>query len=175
MANVDAPRGFRPYQAGGKQLRTRRYAKTADTAVYEGDLLQRVAAGTVEPAEAGETDTIVGVAARYSAASESYVDVYDDPDMTFIAQGDTADAVAATHYGQNVDILAGTPDSDLGRSGMELDISTAAETATLPIKILGLAPINTNGVANALGVNAVVICKLNHTEQAAGAGPDATA
>lgn len=170
MANVDFPMGFKPYQSEGKTYRTRRYTKTAAVAVYEGDLLQRVAAGTVQTAAAGEADTIVGVAARFSAAAESYVDVYDDPEMTFIAQGDTADAVAATHYGQNVDILAGTPGTS--RSGQELDISTVAETATLPIKILGLAP-TINGVANDLGVNANVLCKLNHTERAAGAGPDA--
>lgn len=172
MANTDAPMGFKPYQSEGKTYRTRRYAKTAASAVYEGDLLQRVAAGTVETAAASEADTIVGIAARYSAAAESYVDVYDDPEMIFIAQGDTATAVAATHYGQNVDILAGTPSGE--RSGQELDVSTAAETATLPIKILGLAP-DMNGVANALGVNANVLCKLNHTERAAGAGPDAIA
>lgn len=166
MANVDDPRGFRLFQTEGKQVRTRQYAKTASAVILEGALLKRVAAGTVEAAGAGETP-IVGVAAHYSAATDTDpVSVIDDPEATFVAQ--TADAYAVADNGLNVDIVlgsAGGPDSK--RSGDEINMSTKAATATLPFKIIGLAP-EINGVSNVAGANADILVKLNNSERGAG-------
>jgi hypothetical protein len=166
MANVDDPRGFLPYLIDGKTAKTRDYAKTAAAVVYEGDLVKRVAAGTVETSGAGVT-TIIGVAAHFAAAADSVVALYDDPDMEFLVQSDGAVAYAVADNGLNVDIAAGTPDTTLRRSGQIVDIATKATTATLPIKILALGP-EINSAANGAGVNALLRVKLNNVERSAG-------
>lgn len=168
MANTSDPRGFLPYQNEGKVVRSRNYRKTASAVVYEGDLVKRVAAGTVETAGAGITAGIVGVAARTSLASDDTVDVYDDPEGTFLCETDGSVAYAIADDGANVDIAAGTPDTSLNRSGQIIDMSTKATTATLPFKIIGLPPQGINGVANGAGVSATILVKLNNSERGAG-------
>jgi hypothetical protein len=51
---------------------------------------------------------------------------------------------------------------------MLIDMATKATTATLPFKILGLAP-GINGGDNAAGTNAFVYVKINATENDPGA------
>ena len=164
---VDQPRGFRPQKAEGQALRSTRYAKTSDEVVYEGDLVKRVAAGTVQAATVGGGN-VVGVAASTSLATDAdFVEVYDDPDMVFVCQADGATAYAVADNGLNADISLGAANTTLNRSGHEVDMSTAATTATLPIKILGLAP-TLNGVANPAGAAADLLVKLNQVEKSAG-------
>lgn len=168
MANTDDPRGFIPVQNEGKVVRTRNYAKTASAVVYEGDLVKRVAAGTVETAGAGITAGIVGVAARTSLAADTTVDVYDDPEGTFLCQTDAVVPYAVADNGLNADIAAGTPDTSLNRSGQLIDMATADVTATLPFKIIGLPFQGINGAENGAGVNATILVKLNNSERGAG-------
>jgi hypothetical protein len=163
MANTNKPRGFIPYTNNGKALRTTTYTKTASAVLYEGDLVKRVAAGTVEVCGAGVTAGIVGVAARYSPASETTVEIYDDPGAIYLAQVDGTTAYAVADNGQNVDVAAGTPDTTLNRSGMLIDMNTKNTTATLPFKVLGLAN-GINGDENAAGVNALIKVQLNASE-----------
>jgi len=163
MANTNDPRGFLPYKAGGKEMIARPYAKTASAVLYPGDLVKRVAAGTVEVCGAGVTAGIVGVCAAYAAAADADAYVFDDPAITYIGQCDGTTAYAVADNGQNVDVAAGTPDTGLRTSGMLIDMNTKNTTATLPFKILGLAP-GVNGGENAAGVNALLILKLNAIE-----------
>lgn len=164
MANYADPMGFVPYTAGGKERTVGFYTKTASEVLYPGDLVKRVAAGTVQVCGAGVTAGIVGVCAAYSAAADTNpVPVYDDPAGLFIGQCDGTTAYAAADDGQNVDVAAGTPSSTLLRSGMVIDMATKGTTATLPFKILGLAPL-VNQSANGVGVSARLILKLNATE-----------
>ena len=165
MANIDAPRGLKLYQIEGKTARSRSYTKTAAVAIYKGALLKRVAAGTVQKHEDGDTDPIVGVAAAYAAAADSEVFVYDDPEATFIIQ--SADAYAVADNGLNADIIDGTDNASLLYSGQEIDMSSKATTATLPLKIIGLAP-EINGQENAAGSNADLLVKINAHERSAG-------
>jgi len=165
MANLDTPRGFRLYQLEGKVVRAREYVKTAGQNVYEGALVKRVAAGTLQvaaPADSG----IVGVAAATSLATDpDVVMVFDDPEATFVAE--TTGVFAAGDEGVNVDIAAGTDDTNLLRSGQIIDMATKATTANLPFKIIKLAnPINQE--ENLAGANADVLVKLNNCERAAG-------
>jgi hypothetical protein len=166
VANTNDPRGFKIWLGDGKAAHSRRYAKTA-AIIYEGDLVERTAAGTLQTATAGSSNRIVGVAVRYATAADGYIDVYDDPDATFTAQSDGTSAYAVADNGLNADIAAGTPDTALDRSGQVVDIATKAVTATLPVKILGLAA-GVNGGENGAGVNALLLVKLNHVERGAG-------
>ncbi len=71
--------------------------------------------------------------------------------------------IAAADYGLNVDVAAGTPDTSLLQSGMLLDMATAAVTATLPFKILGLAA-GVNGDPNTAAANATLLVKINSVQ-----------
>lgn len=160
MANIDDPRGFILRKVPGKTVRMNEYRKTANEVLYIGDLVKRVAAGTVQVCGAGVTSGIVGVCMQYHAAADtSPVLICDDPDAEYYAQATT---YALTDDGINVDVAAGSPDTNLKRSGMEIDMSTGATTATLPFKVLGLAE-GVNG-GNVVGTDALIIVKLNATE-----------
>lgn len=166
MANTNDPRGFILVKSDGKQVRTRTYAKTASQVLYEGDPIERVSAGTVDLAAAGST-TWVGICAAFSPASATTVELYDDPDAEFLVQTDGTTAYAVADNGLNADIAAGTPDTTLNRSGVIVDMATKATTATLPVKILGLAA-GINGGENGAGTNALIRVKLNQCERGAG-------
>lgn len=169
MANIADPMGFVPIKSAGKELTVGYYTKTASEVLYPGDLVKRVGAGTVQVCGAGITAGIVGVCAAYSAAADTaLVPVYDDPNGEYIGQCDGTTAYAAADDGQNVDVAAGTPNTSLRRSGMMIDMNTKASTATLPFKILGLAPaVNSND--NVVGVSARLRLKLNAVEAKPGA------
>lgn len=163
MANTSDPRGFILHRTAGKPIVAKEYVKTASEVLYPGDLVKRVAAGTVQVCGAGVGSGIVGVCAAYAAAADANVLVYDDPDAIYVCETDGSSAYAVADNGLNCDVAAGTPDTDLRRSGMLLDIATKATTATLPFKILGLAP-GVNGAENGAGVSATVFVKINATE-----------
>lgn len=155
MANPNKPFGFQVLNTEGKEARVRYYAKTASAVIYPGDVLKMVAAGTVEPAAAG--DVMIGVAMIYSAAADtSKVAVVDDADAVFAVQmsGTYADADA----GLNANIVATTGDTVLKLSKMALNTTGADVTATLQFKILGLLEKGENAVGN----YAIVRVKPNH-------------
>lgn len=168
MANIDKPRGFKLYQSEGKCLKTREYEKTAAAVINEGDLVMRVPAGTIEVYVAGTLPAagiVVGVAAQSSSATDTdKIPVYDDAEASFVVQ--SADAYAVADNGLNVDIAAAPVAVD-GRSGQEIDMATKATTATLPLKVIELAP-RINQEENSAGVNADIIVKLNSVERGAG-------
>jgi len=170
MANLDAPRGLRLLQLEGKVVRTREYAKTAGQIIYKGDLLMRVPAGTVQVYIAGTAAGAgipIGVATHHSlAAKTDPVSVTDDPEASYVIQ--TADAYAVADNGLNVDIAAApSANTSLNFSGQEVAMATKAATATLPLKLIGLAN-EINGAENVAGANADVIVKINNVERGAG-------
>jgi hypothetical protein len=153
MANVDAPRGFILLQSEGKSYRTKTYIKDTAEAIFKGDLVRLAADGEVEPYDNGDAKCL-GVAMENAAAAATEVVVCDDPDALFIAQCDGSFALA--DVGLNADVLA---TNGSVYSAHEVQSSSLAVTSTLPIKVLGL---HSKG-NNAVGTNAVVICKMNNT------------
>ena len=83
--------------------------------------------------------------------------ICDDPYALFEIQANGTVTVAM--IGLNADIVVGTPSTFTGLSGMELDITTVADTATLPLRIVGIVP----RVDNELGANTKLICMMNYT------------
>lgn len=67
--------------------------------------------------------------------------VYNDPTMVFMAQCSGA-AITVDNIGNNIDILAGTSGvpNAAGFSTCALDAASAAVTATLPFRIVGIVP-----------------------------------
>lgn len=159
MANLDQPQGFRPK---GDVLRLNAYV--AAGVIYPGDAVSQEAGGRVVAASA--TSALIGVAATYAAAAGDEVMVWDHPDQLFVAQADDATIDAQTDIGLNYDLLATAGDSVFRVSRMEIDASTQATTATLPIKVLGIE----KRPDNALGAQVDCICIINNHQLAAGTG-----
>lgn len=159
MANLDYPNGFTIIK--GWERCNEYDLAAANSQIGEGDLIERHTDGYVRPAVVGSL-TMIGVAAESKAAnSGGKLKVYDDPNAVFVAQADDANIAAQTDLRLNYDIVPSTPHAVTGRSTMEIDASTKAATATLPIKILRLASILTKE-GNALGANVKVECIINN-------------
>lgn len=159
MANVNFPRGFIPVKGNFK---TEYYdVAAANGAIDKGDLVERRTDGYIHRGQATSI-TIVGVAAESKAASAGgTIAVYDDPFMVYQAQCDDSTVDAQTDLDLNYDIAVGSVGTGTnGQSVMQIDASTQAATATLPIKILRV--VNKTPSDNALGANVLVECIINN-------------
>ena len=151
MANLDQPKGLEPW---GECLRSRPYV--AGGTVYPGDTLKQEDTGKLIVATA--SDACIGVCLSYGVSGDEIL-VADHPDQEFMVQSDDATEPAAqTAIGLNYNLIYGSANTTYRTSGVELDGSTGATTATLPVKALRLAPI----VGNAFGANAKLIVKINN-------------
>ena len=93
------------------------------------------------------------------ASTDRYLLVADDPNTVFEAQTSGA-TFAAADVGQNCepDVSAGSTTS--GASGMTIDLSTKATTATLPLKVVGFPYRPDNSIGDSY-TNAYVVIN-NH-------------
>lgn len=158
MANIDKPNGACPK---GEPLRCNEY--TAGGEIGIGDLVKFNSSGQVI-ALAASTDAACGVAASYASASGVKVQVWDHPDQLFLMQSDDSTIDALTDINLNYEVVVGAVASR--HSIMEIDGSTGATTATLPLKVLGLSP----EAKNAYGANARCVCKINNHQLASHTG-----
>jgi len=175
MANKDAAFGCKPVRMmggapySGGQSRYR-IASGATTPIYQGDLVTQLTAGVLGRHAATGTVPIIGVfnGVQYTdpttseqvfknyypgsiSASDIVANIVDDPNVVFEVQADAAFPVADL-FG-NFDIVDGSPvgDTKSGRSNTELDVTTGATTATLPLKAIDISqdPLNSDvGSAN---------------------------
>lgn len=150
MANTDVPSGASPK---GDCLRINKYV--AGGTVYPGDFVKQEDTGKIIVAAA--TNALFGVAMNY-AVTDGELLVSDHPEQLYIVQADEADVDAQTDIGLNYNIVATSGNSTYRASRMELDSNTGADTATLPLKLLGIdaAP------NNALGAQVKCIVKINN-------------
>lgn len=183
MANQDAPFGLRPLRSGsGSDLtgmqNKYRIASGYATAIYQGDLVAVVTGGGIERVGAGGSGLILGVfnGCRYTdptsgketfsnyypastSASDIEAFVIDAPHALFEVQSDEAFPVADL-FG-NFDIVATAGDSNSGISRVELDTSTGATTATLPLKAVDISQDPENSDVSSANTNVVVMIN-NH-------------
>jgi hypothetical protein len=185
MANKDASFGLRLYSAGnGSALANMqnkyRIASGYATAIYPGDLVEALTAGTIGRKAAGETDPVLGVfnGCRYTdpttgketfsnhypgsiAADDIEAFVIDAPYAKFEIQADDTFPVADL-FG-NFDIVDQSPvgDTNSGTSRLELDVTTGATTATLPLKAMDISQDPENSDVASANTNVIVIIN-NH-------------
>ena len=158
--------------------------QTNTTNIYQGDIVTQNTAGIVTRiarADGGSatSDIIVGVFngcfytdpttskptwSNYwpgNAATDAIAFLYDDPFDVFEVQADAAFPVADL-FG-NFDIVdnSGTGSSNSGWSYMELDVTTGATTATLPIKALDISTDPENSDVSSANTNVLVTIQ-NH-------------
>ena len=158
MANVDRVNGFKPVKHLNGSPYNGAYTEYAvaagdGTALFVGDAVKLAgsadADGVATVIAAAATNPVVGVVVgfgvdptnldtpQYRAANTARkVYVADARDLVFEVQADAA--IAVTSVGLNTDLVATSGGSTVtGASGMELDASEVATTATLVFKILG--------------------------------------
>ena len=101
------------------------------------------------------------------ASTEGYVLVADDPNARVILQEDSVGgALGAADVGLNVNFIVADANSLTGRSQVQIDSSSSATTATLPLKLLELWPLDNNEI----GDNAIWVCSFNTHELKADTG-----
>lgn len=138
--------------------------------------VERIGSGTSVPI----VGAIVGFEVDYSnlntgnyraASTRRIALVADAPDLIFAAPEDaTGGAVAAASVGLNVAINLGTAATAAPwASGMSIDSSTVATTATLPLQVVGVVSAPDNQVRFDAGSAAELLVRINtHAFNAAG-------
>lgn len=159
MANKDIVEGARPF---GRIYEMQEYV--AAGAVYPGDFVKKDSAGKV--AQAAASDALVGVAMSYASGDGVNVLIADHPDQLFMVQADDNTIDAQTDIGLNYDIIVASANTTYKRSGMELDASTQATTATLPLKLMRIVP----AVDNELGANVKCVVRINNHQNGSSTG-----
>ena len=185
MANLDSPFGLRPVRMVNgspfsNQQNRYRIAANYGTSIYQGDLVKVVTGGGIERVAAGDGGLVLGVFngctytdpssgkqkwSNYYPASTNASDiiafVIDAPDTVFEVQADDTFPVADL-FG-NFDIVDGSPagDTTSGISNLELDVTTGATTATLPLKALDISQDPLNDDVATANTNVLVVIN-NH-------------
>jgi hypothetical protein len=96
------------------------------------------------------------------ASTERIVYVCDDPNMMFVAQEDgLVTPIALADMTKNINIIVGAGATLFGNSGMQLDSSTVAVTATFPIRLIKPFPVTGNDGSGSLAYTKY-LCMINN-------------
>ena len=159
MATTAAPYGARPINttsASGSYTGKVQHIKIAsayDTAIFYGDFVKLVTAGTVEKDAGTAALTPIGVfmGCKYTdstskqmtfnqqwpadmAASDAVAYVVTDPEVLFQMQSD--ETVAQAALGANASVVQTAGSTSIGNSKNAFDGSTVATTNTFPVKVV---------------------------------------
>ena len=136
MANKAQPSGLKPYE---HCIRARKYV--AGSTIYPGDSVALAADGQVD---SSVTVPLLGAALNYATVGQDVM-IADHPNQIFIVEAD--EALAAADVGKNFDLTLGTASTTYKMSRAFLDGSTPSDTATIAVKLLGIAETIGNTVA----------------------------
>ena len=187
MATSATPTGAEPVNtlsASGSYSGKVRHIKIAsayDTAIFYGDFVKLVAAGTLEKA-AVTTSVVAGTVGIFvgcsytdpsssqmtfnqtfpadTAASDIMAYVVDDPKLVFKMQAD--EAVAQTGLGNNISAVNTAGSTTIGRSKNALDGGSIATTNSLPLRVLEFVDGPTSAVGDAFTDCLVTYLPLSH-------------
>ena len=167
---VSAPYGFKPINridgmpyAGATRLIP--IAGTYNTAIFAGDMVQTVAAGTCEKFTGTVSGLTVGVCvgvqyvnslgqftpAQYypgTSVTDAYAIVVDDPMAAFKVAVTTGGAVTTedrTVVGANMAVVQGAGDTATGDSGQSVLAGSDVVTATVPIRVIDVVTDTATG------------------------------
>jgi hypothetical protein len=191
MANIDAAFGLRPIakvgSAPGGTTGTTKYSigDNQSTAIFTGDPVKYKNDGTIEVATASDallgvfmgcfyTDPTTGKPTyrNYFPASLSPGDaiafVADDPDQMFVVQQDSVGSnLVAADLNLNANLIFGAGSTTTGVSGVEIDSSTGAVTATHQVRLIDFYDIPSN---DATANNSELVIKINNHSLNGGTG-----
>ncbi len=182
---VDKPYGLQPINLIGGQVfagstRQLKIASGYAANIFAGDVVKLVSTGVIEKDTGTTTATPVGVFVgcqftnpstkqiqfqQYwptgTVAADAVAFVLDDPDVLFkvaaVSSGTTIAFYGQTVIGTNVSLVQNSGSTTTGNSAVAIDGSSAATTASLPIRIIAGVPDS----ANASGNFCEFICKWN--------------
>lgn len=187
MATTATPMGAEPtdtLSASGSFTGKVRHIKIASaygTAIFYGDFVKLVVAGTVEKAAvttavvAGTVGIFVGCTytdpnskqmtfnqqwPASTTASDAYAYVVDDPKLLFRMQGD--EAIAQTGLGNNVSAVSTAGSTSIGRSKNALDGGSIATTNSLPLRVVDFVDGPTSSVGDTYTDCIVTYLPLSH-------------
>jgi len=187
MATSATPNGAEPVNtlsASGSYTGKVRHIKIASgysTAIFYGDFVKLVAAGTLEKA-AVTTSVVAGTVGIFvgcsytdpstnqmtfnqqfpasTAASDIMAYVVDDPKLVFKMQAD--EAIAQTGLGNNISAVSTAGSTSIGRSKNALDGGSIATTNTLPLRVLEFVEGPNSTVGDAFTDCLVTYLPLSH-------------
>ena len=171
MATTAAPYGARPINttsASGSYTGKVQHIKIAsayDTAIFYGDFVKLVTAGTVEKDAGTAALTPIGgfMGCKYTdstskqmtfnqqwpadmAASDAVAYVVTDPAVLFKMQSD--ETVAQAALGANASVVQTAGSTSIGNSKCAFDGSTVATTNTFPVKVVDFVDGPTSSVGD---------------------------
>ena len=186
---VSAPYGLKPVNLIGGQVfagatRLMEIASGYATSIFYGDLVKRVAAGTIEKDVGTATATPSGIflgvqftngstgqvqQQQFYPASQSiksgtqiFAVVADDPDTLFqvavVSSGTTITGVGISSIGNNAELVQNAGSSTTGNSAVAI-LAATATTITLPIRVIDVV----RDTATAADNFPEVIVKINAT------------
>ncbi len=187
MATSATPNGAEPVNtlsASGSYTGKVRHIKIASgysTAIFYGDFVKLVAAGTLEKA-AVTTSVVAGTVGIFvgcsytdpstsqmtfnqqfpssTEASDIMAYVVDDPKLVFKMQAD--EAIAQTGLGNNISAVSTAGSTSIGRSKNALDGGSIATTNTLPLRVLEFVEGPNSTVGDAFTDCLVTYLPLSH-------------
>ena len=164
---VSAPYGLKPVNLIGGQVfagatRQMQIASGYATNIFYGDLVKRIADGTIEKDTGTATATPCGVflgvsftnastgqvqQQQFYPASQSiksgtliFAVVADDPDTLFqvvsCSSGSTVAAMGISAIGNNIELIQNAGSTTTGNSAVAINEGTQAVTSTLPVRII---------------------------------------
>ena len=182
---VSKPYGLQPINLIGGQVfagstRQLKIASGYAANIFAGDVVKLVSTGVIEKDTGTTTATPVGVFVgcqftnpstkqiqfqQYwptgTVAADAVAFVVDDPDVLFkvaaVSSGTTVAFYGQTVIGNNVSLVQNAGSTNTGNSAVAIDGTSAATTATLPIRIIA----GVSDTANASGDFCEFICKWN--------------
>ncbi len=170
MANSSVSRGARPVGTlDGGELRASQWIAVDSSnaaAIYKNDFIKADNDGNASLV--APTESIKGVAVAFRASDGSVLSYlpastageisYIPADNVIVSIAEDSDGgnIAAGQIGNRFDIVAGTPDTNSGFSGIMLDSSDVTGTSSAQLEIIGLDQT----VGNAIGTNARWLCKV---------------
>ena len=191
MANIDQAYGLRPIakvgSAPGGTTGTTKYsiADNQSTAIFTGDPVKYKNDGTIEVATASDALLGVFMGCFYTdptTGKPTYKDhfpaslspgdaiafVADDPDQMFVAQQDSDGSnLVAADLNLNANLIFGTGSTTTGMSGVEIDSSTGAVTATHQVRLIAFYDTPSN---DATANNSDLVVKINNHSLNGGTG-----
>ena len=181
MATSATPYGARPINttsASGSFTGKVQHIKIASaygTAIFYGDFVKLVTAGTIEKDTGTTACTPIGIflGCKYTdpstnqmtfnqtwpastAASDAAGYVLTDPNVLFQMQGDGT--LPQTALGANYAVIQTAGSTTIGNSKNAVDVSTVATTNTLPIRLVDFVDGPTSSVGDSY---TDVVCKIN--------------
>ena len=181
-----------PFNGGQSRYRITTADATNTTNIYNGDIVTQNTAGIVTRiarADSGSATSaiIVGVFngcyytdpttskptwSNYwpgNAATDAVAFIFDDPYIVYEVQADAAFPVADLWGNFDIVDQATVGDTSSGRSNVELDVTTGATTATLPMKAIEISTDPQNSDVSTANTNVLVLVQ-NHLYRQAQVG-----